>query len=293
MSEAEPAIGGEIETPKSEPSWRDNLSSDFRDHDVVKKHDSMDSFVKEAVNAQSLLGRKGITIPTENSSVEEYSRFYNQLGRPEDKFDGYKPDDFPDVSVPDGIPVEQDLQLKMLKELYDSGLSHAQAERVYKSYIETSQEGFAKVTELASEKRNAVNKFIKEEFGASADRRLSEATSAYEAIGRDIGLSEDNGIDEWMDALNAPMADGTTLGEQKFIIQMFAHLGRQNGEGSVLKGKSSSSSFTGSKTEAQQELSMLMADPEFRNRLFDEKIPGHSEAVAKRSQLFDVISRIE
>ena len=63
------------------------LPDDLKSHPSLSAYRKGESFdlpglVKEHVNLQSLIGKKGIVPPGEKDGPEAWDRYYNQLGRP-------------------------------------------------------------------------------------------------------------------------------------------------------------------------------------------------------------------
>ena len=71
-----------------EPSFRDSLPEDLRDHASLKDFNDVGSLAKSFVHAQSMIGSDKINLPTDKSTPEQWSQFYKELGRP-DSVDGY------------------------------------------------------------------------------------------------------------------------------------------------------------------------------------------------------------
>ena len=79
-------------------NWRDSLPEDIRGEKCLETFGDLSGMAKTLVHAEKQIGKKGVILPTENSTDEEWGGFYNQLGRPEE-VTGYglgRPEDFPE-----------------------------------------------------------------------------------------------------------------------------------------------------------------------------------------------------
>jgi len=271
--------------------WYEALSAEYRSDEHVTGHDTLESFVKQGVNAQHLLGRKGIIPPGEGATEADYAKFFNDLGRPADRFEGYRVEDFPKVERPSGVPEDQEFESALLKAVYDAGAPQDMAERLYASYLGAVEPAHRARMEALNEEHAKIDRWLDETYGYAADRVLQQGTQAFEAIGRHLGMTEEKGLKDWMGALDLPMANGTSLGQQPFLMQMMKMVAEAGGEGSILKSSAGQQvrTFEMSREDAQKELDQLMSDGEFRKKFFDSEHPEHKTAIEQRDALYNVI----
>ena len=271
--------------PLDPNSWYKDLPPDYHALDHVSKHENLESFVREAVNAQRLIGRKGIIPPNEDSTIGDWGEFYKQMGRPEG-MERYDPSQWDDVSK-DEIPRDENFEIALAKELYDSGLSEVQAKRLWNFYVEGSAEQFNQQMSTHNELSQNLDQRLTETYGEDRDVKLSYARKAWSELGGKIGVS----AEEWLGFLEQPMANGQRLGDQWPLIQAFVALGESTQEAQMQGTKFDGTTNTRAVTPetAKAELARIMADPEFTQAWGDEKHPRHAQAIDEVNRLHQIV----
>ncbi len=255
-----------VETPGGD--WREGLSAELRGDDHVKQYDSLEMFTKTAVSAQHMLGKKGVIPPSENASVEDYARYYEQLGRPTN-VDKYSPADFKDVEWHEGVTRDEAGESAMLQELYDAGLSPYQAQRVYKRFADVNGDLAKQAVESHGENVQKLEQDLSAEFGMAKETRLEEANKAWVKI---LGSQE-----RANELAGLRLPDGTLLGQQLDLIKGFAELGQHiDGETGMIGDKQPS--FVTTPGQAAADLAALMGDKDFIEAWTTKGHPGHAAA---------------
>lgn len=160
---------GDIITEKTtdEPSFIDTVPESYREKPYMKGIDSMDKFVEQFDNAQSLIGKKTIGVPTEESPIEEWNQFFNKMGRPEAP-DKYELDL---VDMPDEFKRTDD-QLALMKNVFhEAGLTAKQANQILKKtdeavlkYHEDNKDEISKQLDSRNKEfTESMNKYFGEE----------------------------------------------------------------------------------------------------------------------------------
>ncbi len=277
--EAQQAAGQvTVTTPATGDDWRGALSADLRGDPHVQQYDSLESFTKTAVHAQRQLGKTGIRQPGENATVYDVANFYKELGRP-DNVDKYVPADFKDVEWKEGIERDEGFESEMLQELYDSGLSPYQAQRVYATYAK----GIHGRTEQAEEQRASseqeFNTAISETWGMAKDAKLAAAKEAWTFI-----LGSEEAASKWG---TMRLQDGTLLGEHMDWLTGFAELGQhldKTGDGKAFIGDRRPS-FTNTPQQAAENLAAFMSNPEKQKAWLTGDHVGHKAAQEEFTRL--------
>jgi hypothetical protein len=255
---------GEGEVTKN---WYEGLGAEWENHDYVTGADSLESFVKQAVHAQTMIGKKGIVPPDSNASLEDYADFYEQLGRPRN-VSTYA---FDDVEFPEGIPRQENFEKEMLQEVYDAGLSEAQAKRLFSKYANVFRNEVETMTKSAEQNQAQLEADLRATFGSSLGIKLENATRAWESLIGDQAEAET--------LLGSKMADGTELRSNPAIIRAMAELGSRLGEDGVIGHRRPT--YTKTPAEARADIDAFRADPLLMKQLQDKHDPGHDTALAK------------
>lgn len=149
------------ETQPVENNQEFSIPDDYKDAGWASNIHSIDDLWSQHANAQKLIGKKTIGIPTDDSSEDEINEFYSKV-RPEaeDKYD---------------IDLGEDTEV-FRKIFYDNGISARQAKSITEAYKESvrkvseglfSEDGFKNVMQETlgddyKEKIEKVNGFLKQ-----------------------------------------------------------------------------------------------------------------------------------
>ena len=82
MNEKNPEMGSSQQQLNNE--WFNNIPQEYQERPSIAafKDKGFEDFIKDYVNKDSLVGRKGVLLPKEDDD-EDLNRFYSELGRPE------------------------------------------------------------------------------------------------------------------------------------------------------------------------------------------------------------------
>lgn len=106
----------------------------LREHPALRKYASKDEAVKALVHAQRMLGRRPegyVRVPGENAAPEERMAFRSALGLPEAP-EGYA---LPEMELPEGFEVREDLRQGFLGKAFELGLTPAQVAGLYQWFL--------------------------------------------------------------------------------------------------------------------------------------------------------------
>tara|TARA_R100000995_G_scaffold30176_3_gene13434 strand:- start:16383 stop:17207 length:825 start_codon:yes stop_codon:yes gene_type:complete len=244
--------------------WRSMLPEDIRDHSALSSIHDVPNLAKSFVNAQSMIGRDKIAIPSQHSTPEDWDQVYNKLGRPEgpDKYEMELPENtdekfvgwYKDTAHKLGL---NNAQAQMLANEYDSFMqAHAEANTVdYKA--------------IQSEQFDA----LKKEFGGKYDENMALGSSIVSEFGE-------------QEMLELPMADGSRLGDRPEFIRAMVSIGE------FIKERISEDAFEGiAKGQgglSPDDITDQLAELEAPNSpIFDPMHPQHREYTERRKRLYE------
>lgn len=147
---------------------------------------------KELQNAQSLLGKKQVGIPTAESTPEEWAKFHEARGVPKDA-DGY---DFASVredilkDVPEGerdAAWNKDEEKRFREIAKASNLNSTEANEVLKRELSHRMEGQAKIAAENAKAATAAKDLITQNWGNKAEEFTQDANN----FARHMGLGDD------------------------------------------------------------------------------------------------------
>ena len=251
---------------------RGTLPDEMREHTLLDTFDEsgFEGLVKEHINLQRLVGGEKVTKPTEKSPPEDWDRFYNSLGRPEEA-GGY---DLGDFAPPEGVPWDDGLQGKMLEEFHKAGLSSKQANDVMRGYLDAQTQSFESMQEQMVSAGQQSEQALREAWGAEFDGNSQLATRAFKAT-----------FGESFEQIASLVVDGKMLGDHPVFIKAFHNLGSRMQEDGFA-GASATSGFAQTPESAQMQIAEMEASREIQQAYTDRGHPEHGAVKRKLDALY-------
>jgi hypothetical protein len=245
---------------QAQPSWRDTLPDDLKNNPALQTFSDVTNLAKSYVSAQQTIGKKGVIVPGEKATEEDWSTFYKGIGVPDlEKFH---------VEQPKDTPIDGERLTKFKEMAHASGLLPRQAQALlskYTAYEKELVDGQVKQIEEAQGRQIAA---LKKEWGDGWDKQVSYANYVVKEIG-----GEDF----------AKYISKTGIGNDVNFIKIFAKLGEMLGGEKALAG-AGATKFGNTPQEIQTEIDTIMHDP--NNPYFDRAHSGHAAAVQKMESLY-------
>lgn len=248
------AEGGQVS------NWRDSLPDDIKNHATLTNFKSVVDLAKSHLEAQNMIGRKGI-IPPVDDSEEEKNRYYNELGRPETA-DGYKLDE---IKAPEGVEIDENVRGEFLKVAHKLGLQPHQVNGLIKWQVEGEGVRSKSEDDARIEAIEKAETDLRKEWGTAYDANLSIANKL-------IGKFGDK---EAVEALK----DG--LGHNPSLIRMMANIAKGMSEDTLGSG---SAIMVKTPAEAQKEISQIQSNK--KHAYFDVSHIDHQEALKHMKDLY-------
>lgn len=209
-----------------------------------------------------MVGMKGVILPGENATAEDWNKFYGELGRPAEAT-GYqftKPAD-----LPASFPYSAELEGKFREMAFKYGLNPSQAQGLYQDYLAANLENFNQYQQTFSHNMEEMTTGLKKEWGPQYDSNLAVAQKAY-------GVFVPQGSEE-AQALDQAMGDDPRL------VKLFYNIGVRMGEANYIAGQPiSEGGEEALKAQAQE----IMASEGYNDRFH----PQHKELVGKVNQIY-------
>lgn len=259
-------------------TWRDSLPEDLREVGSLKDIPDIATLAKAYNDAQSFIGRSvripgedagddvwsdfrgkltqvpGIAqVPTEASPEEEWTAFYNSMGRPEAP-DGYKI----------GESTDPDTDAAILEQFHKVGLSNGQATAM----MEWMRSGNDQVDEQYTQIREEAVGELRKEWGNAYDDKIADARNALRTYGGDALIQE---------------LDESGMGNSPALIKAFAGVGANLTEAGPM-GEGGQRSFTMTPTEALEKISEVLGNASHPYN--DNMHPSHDQEVKRMSTLY-------
>jgi hypothetical protein len=252
----------------SPADWRSSLPAELKEHPSLKDLKDVPSLATKLINAEKLVGAKGIIKPGKDAKPEEWDSYYNALGRPE-KIDGYK---LPEQGMPEGIAFDESRLNKYREAAHKLGLTDQQFSGMARMYAEDVH-GFQQSQGATSQQAIASNvQALKQKWGAAYEQNDQLATDAIMAFGGQ----------ELFDLLR----QNPSLSTNPMLVEAFAKMGREIKEDEI-KGTGGRTTFAHSPAEATAAIDAKYKDPEFMKAYSNPSDPGHAKAVEEMRKLYE------
>ena len=264
-------------TPAPEPTpaaagWRDGFEPDIRDNPALAKYDGPEALAKGHLEAQKLIGAKGIIRPGENATPEEMATFYGSLGRPE-TVEGYEFAEFKPPEVLSGF-WDVDGMGKMADAMHGLGLTKVQASGLMAKWADHQAETLGETIGKMTTGKTEATEALKAKWGLAYEPKLNLARRCLTEAAVAVGVSAD-------DLTGRYMPDGKLFGNDPVMLEIFAMIGEGNTELKFVGGKGSRTTST--PEEASTEIAKLQAHDAYA----DPKHPEHRVTMDRLTALFE------
>lgn len=249
------------------------VPEEYREKEYMKGIDSMDSLLKTFDNAQSLIGKKTVGIPTQEDPPEKWSEFYNKMGRPESP-DNYE---FEKVEMPEGINLPEEMSESFRKVLHDAGLTQTQAKQLKKAYDENMLEQYQKL----KADQDAQFEEMNNEFESMLDKHFGDRKD--EAAERVNKLLADHAPAEFKDHLS--QLDNKNLMLMTTVLDNIHK--KYIGEGRIPEGDSTNSDTTVESLRAEGQ--KLMKSDAWKNPMDTQ----HDATKKRVGEIYKEVARLQ
>jgi hypothetical protein len=253
-------------------SWRDSLPEDLRNDPLLAPVRDVNELAKMHVHAQRMLGDR-LPKPKPDWKPEQWSEFYNNLGRPADP-EKYK---LPEFQFPEGFPeLNKEKMGAALKHLHSVGLTQQQVEGVMKLHFEELAGAHKAQSEARKNAHAQVMLKLNEKLGDpdKVGHALERTRNAIKKLGGETG-----DFDSLLDFVTEKGLDNN--------FEFLMMIGEMMEEDSA-RGGGHGGGFAPTAAAAASEIERLSYDKDFQAALDNRNAPGHKEAVARWTHLFGV-----
>jgi hypothetical protein len=243
----------------SAQSWRDTLPEEIRAHSSLSSFQDVGSLAKSFIHAQSLIGKKGVVVPGEKSTDEEWNNFYKSIGVPEaDKYE---------VSTPKDVQVNEAAVKAFKENAHKAGLLPKQANQLLGWFTKFEQDQMASHAETRQQELKSQIEGLKKEWGEGYEKEVETAKFAVREVGGD----------EFTKHLNK-----TGFGNDPQLIKFMSKVAKLLGEDKLREGGIGEGADTTNDIRAQMD--ELRANGN-ENGLFEKSHPNHKVVMAKFENL--------
>jgi hypothetical protein len=259
------------------PDWatqRLTFATELREHPAITGFNSAEDLVKEHINLQGMIGRKGI-IPPKDDDIHDVKRYLTAVGRP-DEVSGYG-DVYVDTEDAEMIGWDDELRGGLDLDMFDSGITDASRAILLPKTVarfKARQQEWIQGNQAAAEEDLAG---LKLKHGSAYESKMNAGRRALQAIfGEDAKTLQE-----------MPMADGVILGNHLEWIEGLIRMGEQHHVDDTLVD-ASGRPVQGpmNPAAAKLEIERLEGDKHFMGMYLDDKDIGHKAANKQMENLY-------
>ena len=236
-------------------SWLSSLPEELKSSPSLGKFKDVTSLASSYLEAEKSLSQK-VSLPKAESSDEEWYKFYQKLGMPEDK------------KYTDQRKAEDEEYLSKYEDMfYRSGLTHRQGSKLLEHLYNFSQDLQKQQDEGFKQTRHANIEWLKSNYGDSFDHKITIMQAALSKFGTKelASLIEESHY-------------------SPALVDLLVKVGEVLKSDSLVTG--SEPAVVANSDTALKEIKKLEADSEFMAKLSGKNNTGHDEAVKKMEELY-------
>jgi hypothetical protein len=241
---------------QTQADWTSGFDDNIRGIVQTKGWKSPNDVINSYSNLEKLMGSdkagRGVILPKDDAPPEEWGKFYQKLGRPENP-DGYK------LNVPDGA--SQEFANTAAKKFHELGITAKQGEQLAQWWNEHMGSAQHTYDEQFAQKSVIEIQDLKKEWGVKFDENAEIAKRAI----RESGMSDDEAI-----------AIERAIGIKK-AAQVFSFLGKQFAESQAKGMDSGKSSFAATPSDAKAKIAALRNDQQWTSKYLNGDVDARAE----------------
>lgn len=257
-----PAAAAPAAVPEN---WRNGLPDHLKTNPSLEKFTSVEALAGSYVNAQQLIGKDKIPMPTNEAELREV---LGRLGSP-DSADKY---DFTDVALPEGMVADEQMTSAFRTKAHELGLLPAQADAIQKWFLNSQVSNFNSTNVQNDNENREASIKLREEWGAQFDEKLVLANRAISTFGGD--------------ELAQFLAE-KGLANNPIVAKAFAKMAEAVSEDKLIDG--SAIGLGSSPAQLQNEVNKLRAHPAF----FDEYHVEHDSIVQQVNRAMESLHAVK
>jgi hypothetical protein len=246
--------------------WRTGLSEDIRTNPHLETFKTPNDLAKSWINAQRLIGKEKLPVPTDKDGKEIWDTVYARLGRPDDP-KGYK---LPELQKPEGFPEFDAKEMEgLLSKAHELGLNNKQMGELYKTFMEGEIARYGQIKEGQGQSKLDAETNLRKEWGRAYEEKILKAKAV-------LNQHADDDI--------RTMVEGGLGNDPRFIKFLSNIAGKLSEDG--IGGKAQG--FAMSPEEAMSEIARIkgeaMTNP--KHPYINKEHPEHDMMVEKMNKLF-------
>ena len=160
--------------------WTERLPEDLAEaKPTLSKYKNFPEMAKALHHANQLLGRRGVTVPTAQSTPEEVAAYRKMIGAPE-SLEGYamRPE-----HLPEGMSWQDDLAKPFAQWAHKHHLPQAAMSELVDLHLAQRQGEFSQIAQMAEQRREEGLRTLRETWGGHFQKNIDLAGRAAKLAG--------------------------------------------------------------------------------------------------------------
>ncbi len=246
-------------------SWLDNLPEDLKGNKSLSKFTDMSGLAKSYLELEKNKD-KGLMLPNEDASDEEWDKIYQKLGMPEDR--KYISSDRRAELIKDNFA--DDDTLSAYEDLFaKSGLTKRQSNKALEQIITNIKSGNESYSKMQQQEIAGNMAKINEKYGKDATEKMNILKGTMAKYGSEelASLVKESNY-------------------KPVLVDLLIKLGELDKSDSLIAGERQERARN--KDSAVKEIKALESNNEFMLKYKDKKHINHKDAVAQMRDLYDI-----
>jgi hypothetical protein len=228
------------------PDLKSLLGEEYAPLADKKGWQNVQDLAKGYVNIEKMIGGDPLVMPADDAAPEEWSKFYNRLGRP-DTPDGYELSE-----MPEGYERNEALSDWFKKSAHELGLNQKAAKELDKRFNEFMANYSAQQQEELGKQGESEKAALQKEWGNTYDENMALAQAAAEKLGGEK-------VAKAIQALEGQVGFQDT-------VKLFTELGKMFGDDKFIQSASArATGFGMSPEQAKMRIKEIESDPAYLN----------------------------
>lgn len=246
---------------EGEETWKDTLPDDIKSHPSLESFQGVEDLAKSWVEAQKLIGKDKVPVPSSPDDKESWDLVFSRLGRPEDP----KSYEIDVNEIPEEIPVDEDFLENFKVKAHEVGLLPGQVNELFNWWVNEEKGILDELQEKTLGDAQQAEAALRKEWGRAYDQNISMVKTVIKKFGGE----------------DAQHLMESSFANDPAVLKMISKMAKAFSE-DQLEGVPSGLTLT--PAEAMQEISNIRQNE--KHPFYDETHPEHQAAVERMQTLY-------
>lgn len=258
-------------------AFRSGLPDEMRANPLWDQYGErgMPGIAQDFLELQQRLGSETrVSRPAADAAPEEWSRFYNELGRPE-TVAGY---DLTNFTPPEGMPWNADQQNRIVARMHAIGLSQDQMTHALQAVAEEQGADWTRELTEVTDAAQKAESDLRTEWGAAYDEKMEAAERVFTfAFGENAKAMGDANIPGF-----------GRFGAIPAVVKGLAKIHEAMADDTFVSGEAARGMGTMTAEGAKGEYERMQMDPEIQKALTNTRHPEHKLMTARMKHVAEM-----